>query len=409
MPDRCIIVGASHAAAQLIPSLRQEGWQGEILLIGDEPYLPYHRPPLSKTFLSGDKKVEDLAIRPVKFYEKNRVLVHHGRVVAVDRKKQCIELRRGKKFIYDKLVLCTGARVRKIHIPGSDLEGVHYLRNISDVKGIQKYVAKGKSAVIIGGGYIGLETAASLKKQGMSVVVLEMAERILQRVTAPELSDFYHRIHTEEGVNIVTNITVSGLEGGTKVERVICADGTEFDADLVIVGIGVLPNVELAEEANLNINNGILVDEQCRTNDHNIFSAGDCTNHFNKMYNCQLRLESVANASEQAKVVAASICGKEKKYNSLPWFWSDQYDLKLQIAGLSQGYDHIVIRGDQHSGRSFAAFYLKNNQLIAADCVNRPQEFMLSKRVINEQLEINIGLLADESVTIKDLMLSAIQ
>ena len=402
---RCIIIGASHAAAQLVPSLRQEGWEGDILIIGDEPHLPYQRPPLSKTFLSGDKTLDDLVIRPAAFYEKNNVQFHQNYVTAINKEQRFVILQDGQTFHYDKLVLCTGSRVRKITLPGSDLNGVHYLRNISDVEGIKNNMGPGKSAIIIGGGYIGLETAASLKKQGMNVIVLEMAERILQRVTAPELSKFYSRIHKEEGISIHTNVSVSSIEGKSHVEKVFCAEGEEeYAADLVVIGVGVLPNIELAVEAGLKVNNGIIVNEYCYTSDPNILAAGDCTNHYNKIYQRYLRLESVPNASEQAKSAAASICGNKREYKNLPWFWSDQYDLKLQIAGLSQGYDQIVIRGKINNSRSFAAFYFKDKKLIAADCVNRPQEFMLSKKIITKGLTIKPELISNEKNTIKELL-----
>ncbi len=400
----CLIVGASHAAAQLSTSLRQEGWEDDILVIGDEPYLPYHRPPLSKTFLSGDKTIEELFIRPAAFYQKNNIQFKQGWVTVINRAQQTLTLSDGTKLAYDKLALCLGARVRKASLVGEELTGVHYLRNIADVQGIQPYVAKDKRAVIIGGGYIGLETAAALRKQGMDVVVLEMADRILQRVTAPELSEFYARIHREEGVKIYTGISVTAICGDGHVEKVLCANGVEFAADVVIVGVGVLPNVELAEEAGIEVNNGIIVDEFCRTNDPNIVAAGDCTNHFNKIYDRRMRLESVPNAGEQGKTAAATLCGHSKEYQSLPWFWSDQYDLKLQIAGLSQGYDQVVIRGDRDASRSFAAFYFKEGHLIAADCINRPQEFMLSKKIITEGLMIKPSRLVDESIPVKDLL-----
>ena len=399
-----IIIGASHAAAQLTTSLRQEGWEGEILVIGDEPYLPYHRPPLSKTFLSGDKTIAELYIRPAAFYEKNNIQFKQGRVTAINRAQQTLTLSDGTQLGYDKLALCLGARVRKAAIVGEELAGVHYLRNIADVKGIQPYVVKDKRAVIIGGGYIGLETAAALRKQGMDVVVLEMADRILQRVTAPELSEFYTRIHREEGVKIHTGISVSAIVGDGRVEKVICSNGAEFPADVVIIGVGVLPNVELAQEAGIEVDNGIIVDEFCRTNDAHIVAAGDCANHFNAIYGRRMRLESVPNASEQGKTAAASLCGLTKAYKSLPWFWSDQYDLKLQIAGLSQGYDQVVVRGDKLASRSFAAFYFKDGHLIAADCINRPQEFMLSKKIITENIVIEASRLEDESISVKELL-----
>ncbi len=404
MTKRCIIIGASHAAAQLAPSLRQEGWEGDVLVVGDEPHLPYHRPPLSKTFLGGEKTVDSLAIRPKAFYEKNRIEFRVGRVTAIDRDKQTLTLTSGQALSYDKLALCMGSRVRKVTFPGSELEGIHYVRDIADVEGIKHHVFKDKNAVIVGGGYIGLETASALKKLGMNVVVLEMASRILQRVTAPELSEFYTRVHTEEGVDVRTGMSVSSIEGNTHCEKVTCDDGTEFPADLVVIGVGILPNVELAEEAGIAVNNGIVVDSFCRTNADNIVAAGDCTNHFNKIYGRRIRLESVPNASEQGKIAAASICGIKKEYNSLPWFWSDQYDLKLQIAGLSQGYDQVVIRGDKNTSRSFAAFYFKAGKLISADCVNRPQEFMLSKRVIAQNLKIDPERLVDDSTPVKELL-----
>ncbi|MEC8427213.1 MAG: FAD-dependent oxidoreductase [Pseudomonadota bacterium] len=407
MSQTCIIIGASHAAAQLAPSLRQEGWEGKIIVIGDEPYLPYHRPPLSKAFLAGDQTAEGLLIRKQPIYDKNDIEFKLGtRVESINRSHKNITLTNGEVLSYDKLALCTGSRVRTVSLPGVELEGIHYLRDISDVEAIKGDVASGKSAVIVGGGYIGLETAASLKKQGMNVTVLEMAPRVLARVTAPELSEFYTRVHSDEGVTIKTGIAVSGFEGDGRVQRVACADGSSFDADLVVIGVGIVPNVELAEAAGLTVENGVVVDEFARTNDPDIVAAGDVTNHPNDLYGIRLRLESVPNATDQAKSAAASICGKDKVYRSLPWFWSDQYDLKLQIAGLSQGYDEVVIRGDKDACRSFVAFYLKEGKLISADCVNRPQEFMISKKIISEGLPVDPARLADESIAPKELLAS---
>lgn len=404
-----VIIGASHAAAQLSVSLRQEGWEGDIVMIGEEPYLPYHRPPLSKTFLSGDKSISDLLIRPAAFYEKNNIQFRQGRVISINRHQQVLKLADGSALTYDKLALCLGARARKIEFTGEDLKGaklagIYYVRNVADVEAIKERVANAKNAVIIGGGYIGLETAAALRKRGINVVVLERAERILQRVTAGELSEFYTRIHSEEGVTIHTNILVEAILGSTHVESVLCTDGQVFPADLVVIGVGVLPNVELAIDAGIIVDNGVVVDEYCRTNDPDIVAAGDCTNHFNAHYNRRIRLESVSNASEQGKIAAASICGMIRVHKNLPWFWSDQYDLKLQITGLSQGYDQLVIRGNKDIGRSFAAFYFQQGKLIAADCVNRPQEFMLSKKIIIDNILVNPEQLADESILVKDFL-----
>ncbi|MGH1371233.1 MAG: NAD(P)/FAD-dependent oxidoreductase [Cellvibrionaceae bacterium] len=405
MSQTCIIIGASHAAAQLAPSLRQEGWDGKILVIGDEPFMPYHRPPLSKAVLSGEKTADDLHIRSQAMYDKVDVEFKLGcRVESINRAHKSITLTSGEILNYDKLALCTGSRVRTVSLPGVELAGIHYLRDLKDVQSIQKEVDEGKNAVIVGGGYIGLETAASLKKMGLNVTVLEMAPRVLARVTAPELSEFYTRVHSDEGVDIKTGIAVAGFKGNDRVERVVCADGSSFDADLVVIGVGIIPNVELAEAAGITVENGVVVDEFARTNDPDIVASGDCANHYNKLYDIRLRLESVPNATDQSKSAAASICGKDKAYESLPWFWSDQYDLKLQIAGLSQGYDQVVIRGDKDRGRSFVAFYLKDGKLISADCVNRPQEFMLSKRLIAAGTQVDPARLADESISPKELV-----
>lgn len=406
MKDKtCIIVGASHAAAQLAPSLRQEGWEGRILIIGDEPFLPYHRPPLSKNYLAGKKGFDEILIRQPTIYEKTDIHFTLGvRVESIDRKNKTVALDNGESLPYDKLALTLGSRVRKLPLVGADLPGVFYLRSISDVEQIKGFVGAGKKAVIVGGGYIGLETAASLKQLGMEVTILEMMPRILQRVTTAELSAFYNRVHAEEGVQIHTSIGVKSLGGSQHVERVICDDATEFEADLVIIGAGILPNLELAAEAGLAVDNGILVDEYARTSDPDIVAAGDCTVHHNPIYDRRVRLESVQNAVDQAKTAAATLCGKLKPYQALPWFWSDQYDIKLQIAGLSQGYDDIVIRGDIESSRHFAVFYLQQGAVIAVDAVNKPQEFMLGKRLITEKIMIDKNKLADTGIAMKEFL-----
>ena len=403
MSEHCIIIGASHAAAQLVSSLRQEGWEGKISLIGDEPNLPYHRPPLSKAFFVGEKTEDELLIRAADFYEKNKVdLLLGSRVTVIDRDAKKITLEDGAEISYTKLALTTGARVRKIPFTGSELAGVFYMRDLNDVKQTHKFTGPGKSAVIIGGGYIGLETAASLRKIGMKVTGIEAMSRVLQRVTAPEVSAFYTRVHTEEGVDIRTEAGVDAIVGEKHVEGVRLADGSTVAADLVIIGVGVIPNIELAESAGLTIDNGIAVNEFATTNDPDIVAAGDCTNHYNPIYDRKLRLESVQNATDQAKIAAKSICGKPEAYNALPWFWSDQYDLKLQIAGLSQGFDEVIIRGDSEQGRSFAAFYFSEGRFIAVDAINRPKEFMMSKRALTAGQTADPLKLADESIEIKD-------
>lgn len=405
--DNCIIIGASHAAAELILELRQAGWKGHIQVIGDEDFLPYHRPPLSKDFLKATKDMDDLLIRHKKVYDQHDVEFKLGhRATRVDPTGHTVTLDNGEILSYTKLALCTGSRARKISLPGIELGGVHYLRTIADVVAIKRNVKEGGNAVIVGGGYIGLETAAVLRELGMSVTVLEMAPRILARVTAPELSRFYTRVHTEEGVDIRCDIAVEALEGSASghVSKVVCGCGNKFDADLVIVGAGIVPNVELAEEAGLDSDNGILVDEFAQTSDPDIVAAGDCTNHPNKLLGRRLRLESVPNATEQAKSAAASICGRQVEYAQMPWFWSDQYDIKLQIAGMNQGYDQIVLRGNSESGRSFVVYYLQKGKLLAADCVNRPKEFMVARRILAHNIPVEPAKLADESLDPKSLL-----
>ena len=405
MSESFVIVGASHAAAMLAPSLRQQGWQGRIIVIGAEASIPYHRPPLSKDYLAGAKSLEEILIRPAKVYEKSEVeFILETSVESIDRDNKTVRLSNNETLSYDKLALTVGSKVRKVNLPGVDLDGVFYLRDLKDVERISAHISPGANAVIVGGGYIGLETAAVLNRKGMNVTVLEMMERVLQRVTAPALSEFYTRIHEEEGVNIRCGIGVTGFKGNGRVSKVLCSDGSEFSADLVIIGVGILPNTELAAAAGLQVDNGIVVNARAQTSDPDIFAAGDCTFHHNPVYDRWVRLESVQNATDQSRVIAGAACGKEMSYNTVPWFWSEQYDLMLQIAGLSQGYDEIITRGDPGNGRSFAAFYLRAGRVIAVDAVNRPQEFMFTKKLIPAQKTVDKLKLADADVPIKELL-----
>lgn len=402
---RCVIVGASHAAAQCAFELRKLGWPGVINMITDDHFLPYHRPPLSKEFLTGVKPLENLLIRsPTAYHQANIRISLGATVVAIERAKKLLVLKDGEHLRYDKLILTTGARVRKIGIPGENLEGVFYLRNLFDAQQVKALTHPKKTAVIIGGGYIGLETASALRQLGMQVTVLESQPRILQRVTAPQVAAFYTRIHAEEGVDIVCNALVVKITGERVAEAVICADGTEHRADIVIIGAGVIPNTELAEQAGLQVDNGIIVDEFARTNDQDILAAGDCTSHFNPIYETHVRLESVQNATDQASVAANTVVGKPHAYSALPWFWSDQYDLKLQIAGLSSGYTDLVVRGDADGGRRFSAFYLRDGKLLAVDAVNRPQDFVFGKRLILQGTRLDIERLADDTYSLKELL-----
>jgi 3-phenylpropionate/trans-cinnamate dioxygenase ferredoxin reductase subunit len=407
MIKNCVVIGASHAGSQFAFSLRQGGWKGDITIIGEEFDYPYHRPPLSKAFLSGEKKIQDILLRPAELYEKSGINIRLGeRVKSIDRSNKSITTEDNNVIYYHKLVIATGARVREIPIPGSEIEGVCYLRNARDVNNIKNQVIPGKHAVIIGGGYIGLETAASLRKQGMEVTVIEAMSRILQRVTAPELSTFYKRIHLEEGVKIFEEMVATEFKSIDKKINVLTSCGKSFMGDMVIVGIGVIPNVELANSAGLKVENGVEVNEFCQTSDSEIYAIGDVSWHYNKLYDRSLRLESVPNATEQAKIAALHINKKPKAYNSLPWFWSDQYNLKLQIAGLSNGYNDIVIRGDINKSRSFSAFYFKDNKLLAVDAVNSPREFMFTKMVLTKEQKLNKEILSDISLDLKSAIIN---
>jgi 3-phenylpropionate/trans-cinnamate dioxygenase ferredoxin reductase component len=395
-----VVLGAGHAAAQLVVSLRQQGWQGDITLVGDEPVLPYQRPPLSKAYLAGQMSPEQMLIRNAAAYEKADVKLRLGvRALRIDRQRQQVHLNNGEILDYSALALTLGARVRELPVPGADLPGVFYLRTLADLDRIKAHVAAGgcQRAVMVGGGYIGLETAAGLRRLGLSVTLLEAMPRLLQRVTSAEVSAFYQRVHNEEGVDIRCGQSVQRILGETAVTAVQCEDGEVFPADLVIVGIGVLPNVDLAVAAGLDTGNGIRVNALAQTSDPQIVAAGDCTEFFSEGHGRLLRLESVPHAMAQANCAAATLCGKPVAYQAQPWFWSDQYDLKLQMAGLSQGFEQAVVRGDSRQGRSFSVFYLAGGQVLAVDCVNRPKDFMLGKKLIATPAVVPTDVLADES------------
>lgn len=404
MTERVVIAGAGHAAGQLIASLKQQKFAGQIILVGDESYLPYQRPPLSKKFLAGDLPAERLYIKPESFYDDPQIEIHLGtRITSIDRDKQQLRVEPGENIAYDKLILALGSRVRKLEIDGAGLAGIHYLRTIKDVDAIRADAETGKKAVIVGAGYIGLEVAAVLRQQGLAVTVVEMAERVMSRVVSPEISDFYQIQHTEHGVKLRLATGIAAFKGRKHVEAIETPDGELIDADFVVVGIGILPNTELAMSAGLTVDNGIVVDDRCQTSDASIYAVGDCTNHPNSIYDRSLRLESVQNALEQAKTAINNICGKESRYAEVPWFWSDQYDLKLQIAGLSTGYDDTVIRGNP-ADRSFACLYFKQGRLIATDSINSPKEFVQSKALIAAHSMIDRNRASDTDVPLKDLV-----
>lgn len=399
-----VIAGGGQAAAATVMALRQGGYEGAITLVGAEPVPPYQRPPLSKTYMKGELGEERLYFKPSPWYEDNGVdLVLATRATGIDREARRLSIEHGGHVDYDTLVIATGARPRPLPVPGADLGGVYDLRSLADVERIQPNMIDGRRLVIVGAGYIGLEAASSARAMGLDVTVLEYAPRILARVTSQPISEFYEREHRRNGVEIRTGARLVRLDGSDgAVTAAELADGERIDADLVLVGIGVMPNQELAADAGIGCDDGIVVDRDARTDDPNVFAAGDCTQRPLVHYDRRGRLESVHNAIEQGKIAAAAILGKPRPAEDCPWFWSDQYDLKLQIAGLSGGHDDLIVRGDPDE-RRFAVFYLRGGRLIAVDAVNSPAEFMLSKKLIVAAAKPDPAELANTSLPMKEL------
>jgi 3-phenylpropionate/trans-cinnamate dioxygenase ferredoxin reductase subunit len=405
MSDCIVIVGAGQAAVQAVESLRKDGFQGRLVVVGDEPHLPYQRPPLSKKYLAGELLADRLPFRHRPFYDEHRVELHLGvQATALDINRHCVKLSDGRKCEYDQLLLCTGASARRLPIPGAEFAGVHYLRTMTDVGAIRQGIAQGRRVTIIGGGYIGLECAATLGQLGCRVTVLEMTDRVMNRVVAPSVSEFFAREHASHGVKIVCHTRVVRIEGVDRVQRVVCADETTHDSDMVIIGVGSVPNYELAESAGLRCENGILVDEYCRTSDAGVYAAGDCTNHTSLRFDMRVRLESVDSAFEQARTVAANMQGKNLRHDKVPWFWSDQYQHKLMIVGLNQGYDQQIIRGDPQSG-SFSVCYLKGGDLIAVESVNNIRDHMAARKLISDRSQPEPAKITDIVTPLKESVL----
>lgn len=405
MTEQTVIVGAGHGAGQIVATLRQKRYAGRIVLVGEEPWLPYQRPPLSKKYLSGELPAERLYVKPPAFYDDPGIDVRlETRVERIDRDAQRVLLEGGGTLDYSALVLATGSRVRTLDIEGAGLDGVHYLRGIADVDRIRAGLETAKHVVIVGAGYIGLEVAAVVRTAGHDVTVVEMADRVMSRVVSPELSAFYEAVHRDAGVELLLGTGVDGFAGDDgRVSGIRLSDGRTLPADIVVVGVGILPNVELAGAAGLDVDNGIVVDERCRTADPAVYAIGDCSSHPSRIYGRMLRLESVQNALEQAKTAAINVAGGEASYDQVPWFWSDQYDLKLQIVGLSEGFDQTVIRGDRGE-RSFSCAYLREGRLIAIDAVNAPKDFMQAKALIASGARPDPARLADPGIELKNLV-----
>jgi 3-phenylpropionate/trans-cinnamate dioxygenase ferredoxin reductase subunit len=403
-----VIAGAGQAGAETAIELRKLGFTGRVILIGEETHPPYKRPPLSKGFLAGSVTQEQLYVMPLANLEKQNIEFHGGaHVQHIDRAAKTLHFADGSTLAYDKLALTTGGRPRLLSMPNADKPNVFPVRTINDIEAMRVHSTAGKRVVIIGGGFIGLEAAAVAVKLGLKVTILEGLPRVLARVTSPEVSAFFERIHREAGADVRTGVQIVSLDGDGAVTHVTLGDGTKIDADFVVAGIGLIANSELAQEAGLAVDNGIVVDEFARTSDPDIYAAGDCTNHPSEFLGRRVRLESVQNAMEQGRNAARNMMGKNEPYHMVPWFWSDQYDCKLQMVGISTGYDQLVLRGDPATQRSFAAFYLKDGRIIAADAVSKPQEFMFSKKLVAMRAVIEPARLADETVPMKDLVPAA--
>ena len=399
-----VIVGTGQAGFQIAASLRSEGYEEPITLIGEEPHIPYQRPPLSKGFPLGQQDFESIQLRPERFYQDHRIdLLAAKRVTAIDRGERKVQLESGARLSYEKLVLAVGARNRKLAVEGAELDDVLYLRSLEEAVAVKERLQSAHNIVVIGGGFIGLEIAAVARTLGKSVTVLEALPRLMSRAVAPIISDFFRQLHASQGVKIVCDATVSEISGsGGKAQKVVLRDSTAFPADLVMVGVGIVPNVELAQDAGLRVANGVAVNEYLETGDKNIFAIGDCAEHPCVFAGGRVRLESVQNAADQAQRAATTIAGRRSCYRALPWFWTDQFDIKLQMAGISQGHDRIVTRGSAES-RKLSVFYFKQDRLVAIDSINRPLDHMVGRKLIAGGVPLTPEQAGDETVDLRKL------
>jgi len=400
MKNDVVIIGAGHAGGMTAISLRQQKYQGSITLIGEENFLPYQRPALSKGFLAGEIEEKRLYLKSQDYFDKNNInIIRNCEVVAIDRNNKTVSLENQKQLGYEQLIIATGSIVNKLKT-SSRVTDLYYLRTIGDSLKIREKLRNKNKITIIGAGYIGLEIASIAIKKNLEVNMVELENRVMGRVVSSEVSNFFQNKHQSEGVEFKFNASVIDIEDQGKQKRIICSDGSFFNTDVVVIGIGIQPNIELAKSSGLACDNGILVDENGQTSDPYIYAVGDCSNHPNNIFKQRLRLESVQNAAEQAKSIAASIAGSHKPYQEVPWFWSDQYNIKLQIAGISQDHDHRVIRGFPEEEK-FSVFYQKEKRLIAVDAINSPKEFMVGKKWIAMQAKVPFDLIPNMDVDLK--------
>jgi 3-phenylpropionate/trans-cinnamate dioxygenase ferredoxin reductase subunit len=399
-----IIVGAGHGGYQAAASLRQAGFSDRIRLINDEAHLPYQRPPLSKAYIKGSAGPESLMFRPEKFYHDQRIELIAGRAVSIDRAARTVLLASGETLPYGHLVLATGARNRLLDLPNANLPDVKYLRILDESEALRKIIPSKTRVVVIGAGFIGLEFAATARIKGLEVDVLELAPRVMARAVTAEVSEYFQARHREAGIRIHLGVQATSIEAeGGKVTGVSLSDGRHLPADLVVVGVGVLPNIELAAEAGLPVAAGIIVDEYLATTDPNISAIGDCALFASPRFGSSQRLESVQNATDHARCLAARLTGDRKPYDSHPWFWSDQGDDKLQIAGLTTGYDRVVLRGDPGK-KAFSAFCYHGDRLLGIESINRAGDHMFGRRLQAMDRSITPEQAADESFDLKSAL-----
>jgi len=385
-PATFVVVGAGPAGAQACLALREHGFRGRIVLLGEEPHRPYMRPPLSKKLLAGELEEDRVYLRPEALFDAQGIELKRGvRVAAVDTRAARVELDNGLRLPYDALLLATGSRPRRLDVPGAKGPGIHYLRTLDDALRLRRELVPGRRVAIVGGGYIGLEVASTAVSLGCRVRVLEVEDRILARVTTAPVSGYFERVHRGHGVDVRCGVRVAAFEGTDRLETVASSD-ERFEADVAVIGIGALANDELARAAGIACDDGIVVDEHCRTSEPNVYAAGDCTRHPNRVLGKRVRLESVQNAAEQATVAARNLCGQDIAYDKVPWFWSEQFGLKLQTAGFFQGCDEVVSKGDP-ARDAFALLYRRAGILIGVDAVNLASEYLAGRR--------EIGLAAD--------------
>lgn len=402
--SRIVIIGGGQAGVQLADSLRTEGYEGAIDLFADEPHLPYQRPPLSKDFMSEDDSARPLPLRAGSFFGERAVEFHRGvQVISVDPAGQTIVASDGATLAYTNLVFATGARNREITVPGSELDGIRYLRTLDDAMALQAELGSAKDVVVIGAGFIGLEFAAAARKRGLDVTVLEFGPRPMGRVLSRFMSGYFADVHTDNGIKLKLGEGIASLTGTEgKISGAVSTSGTEYPADLVVVGIGVLPNSELAEQACLEIDNGIVVDACLRTSDPHIFALGDCSSYPSPHTGTRIRLESVQNATDQARSLAKTLTGKPTPYDSLPWFWSQQGTVKLQIAGIIHSDDESIVRGEPATGK-FSVYCFRDGRLTGVESVNSPAEHMAARKVLEQRLPLTRELVMDAGFEPKSL------